>query len=180
LLAGDFTAARWHLDQALQIAQTRSWAGVTAAPLALLGHVAVATGDLMTASDLLEEALARACQVADPCWETWAAHGLGLFCAAIGDPSAALRHLADAVTRSRPTRGGHLWSHIWALTGAARLGRRLDDPRHVAWQEEALATAQRCGMRALTTELLQVSDIRSSPTAIGRDPPENDGGTAGP
>ena len=180
LLAGDFTGARGHLDQALQIAQTRSWAGVTAAPLALLGHVAVATGDLMTASDLLEEALARACQVADPCWETWAAHGLGLFCAAIGDPSAALRHLADAVTRSRPTRGGHLWSHVWALTGAAHLGRRLDDPRHVAWQEEALATAQRCGMRALTTQLLQDSGYQELSYGHRPRPPENDGGTAGP
>ena len=70
LLAGDFAAARGHLDQALQMAQTRFWAGVTAAPLALLGHVAVATGDLVTARDLLQEAVTRACQVADPCWET--------------------------------------------------------------------------------------------------------------
>jgi len=157
LLAGDFPAARAHLDQALQIAQTRSWAGVTAAPLALLGHLAVATGDLVTARDLLEEALARACQVADPCWETWAAHGLGLHAAASGDQSAALHHLADAVTRSRPARGGHLWSHVWAMTEAARLGRRLGDPRHMAWQEEALTTAERCGMRALTSQLRQVS-----------------------
>jgi tetratricopeptide (TPR) repeat protein len=153
LLAGDFPAACGHLDQALQIAQTRPWAGVTAAPLALLGHVAVATGDLVTARDLLEEALARACQVGDPCWETWAAHGLGLHAAASGNPSAALHHLADAVARSHPTRGGHLWSHVWALTDAARLGRRLGDTRHVAWQEEALATAQRCGMRALAGQL---------------------------
>ena len=159
LLARDFSAARGHLDQALQIAQTRSWAGVTAAPLALLGHVAVATGDLVTARDLLEEALARACQAADPCWETWAAHGLGLHAATAGDLSAALQYLADAVTRSRPARGGHLWSHVWALTDAARLGRRLDDPRHVAWQDEALATAQRCGMLALTSRLLQVPAI---------------------
>jgi len=157
LLAGDFAAARGHLGQALQIAQTRSWAGVTAAPLALLGHVAVATGDLVTARGLLEEALARACQVGDPCWETWAAHGLGLQSAASGDPGAALHHLADAVARSRPARGGHLWSHVWAMTDAARLGLRLSDPRHVAWLEEALAIAQRCGMRALTSQLLKVS-----------------------
>jgi hypothetical protein len=155
LLAGDLPAARGHLDQALQIAQTRSWAGVTAAPLALLGHAAVANGDLVTARDLLEEAMAHACQVGDPCWETWAAHGLGLHAAASADPAAALHHLADAVTRSRPARGGHLWSHVWAMTDAARLGRQLGDPRHVGWQEEALATAQRSGMRALASQLLE-------------------------
>ena len=158
LLAGDFPAARGYLGQALQIAQTRSWAGVTAAPLALLGHAAVATGDLVAARDLLEEALARACQVGDPCWETWAAHGLGLHAAGSGDPGAARRYLADAVNRSRPARGGHLWSHVWAMTDAARLGRQLGDPRHVTWQEKALATAQRCGMRALTSQLLQNAD----------------------
>jgi hypothetical protein len=118
----------------------------------------VAAGDLVTARDLLEEALARACQVGDPCWETWAAHGLGLHAAASGDPGAALHYLADAVTRSRPSRGGHLWSHVWALADAARLGRHLGDPRHVGWQEEALATAQRCGTRALTGQLLQPAD----------------------
>jgi len=154
LLTGDLPAAREYLDQALQIAQTRSWAGVTAAPLALLGHVAVAAGDLEAARDLLEEALARACQVGDLCWETWAAHGLGLHALAIDDPSAALHHLADAVTRSRPSHGGHLWSHVWALTDAAHFGRDFGDPRHAAWQEEALTTAQRCGMRALTDQML--------------------------
>src|SRR5215472_6123079 len=76
--------------------------------------------------------------------------------AAAGDLSAALQYLADAVTRSRPARGGHLWSHVWALTDGERLGRRLGDPRHVAWQDEALATAQRCGIRALTSQRLQV------------------------
>ena len=78
--------------------------------------------------------------------------------AAAGDLSAALQYLADAVTRSRPARGGHLWSHVWALADAAPLGRHLGDPRHVAWQEEALTTAQRCGMRALTSQLLQNAD----------------------
>ena len=54
--------------------------------------------------------------LADPCWETWAAHGLGLHAIAAGDEAAALSHLADAITRSRPQRDGHLWSHVWALT----------------------------------------------------------------
>src|SRR5262249_32277563 len=135
LLAAGFPAARGRLDPAPQGPQPRSWAGAPAAPFALLGHLAVATGDLVTARDLLEEALARACQVADPCWETWAAHGLGLHAAAAGDLSAALQHLADAVTRSRPARGGHPWSHVWAPIDAARLRRRLGDPRHLARPE---------------------------------------------
>ena len=48
---------------------------------------------------------------------------------------------------------------IGALADAARLGRELGDPRHAAWQQEALATAQRCGMRALASQLLPGADL---------------------
>ena len=66
LLAGDLQTARTQLEEALQIARARAWAGVTAAPLSLLGHVAVAEGNLDAACELLEQAFALACQVADP------------------------------------------------------------------------------------------------------------------
>jgi tetratricopeptide (TPR) repeat protein len=157
LLAGDLPTARAHLRDALQVARARVWAGVTAAPLALLGHVAVAEGDLDAARDLLQQAFARACQVADPCWETWAAHGLGLHAAAAGHETSALSHLADAITRSRPQRGGHLWSHVWALTDAIPLAQRAGDPRAPAWHDEALTTAQRSGMRSLAGKLHQLA-----------------------
>jgi hypothetical protein len=157
LLAGDLPAARTHLENALHIARARAWAGVTAAPLALLGHVAIAEADLDAARELLEQAFVRACQIADPCWETWAAHGLGLHAAAAGDEASALSHLADAITRSRPQRGGHLWSHVWALTDTVPLARRTGDPRAPAWHDEALTTAQRSGMRSLARDLLQMT-----------------------
>jgi hypothetical protein len=99
----------------------------------------------------------RACQAADPCWETWAAHGLGLHAAAAGDDTAALTHLADAIARSHPQRGGHLWSHVWALTDTIPLARRAGDPRAQAWHDEALTIAQRSGMRSLTRQLLQLA-----------------------
>jgi hypothetical protein len=157
LLAGDFSAARGHLDQ-----RCRSHRHVPGSASRRPARAARSCRGgyryLVTARDLLEEALARARQVGDPCWETWAAHGLSLHAAASGDPIATLHYLAEAVARSRPSRGGHLWSHVWALTDAARLGRHLGDPRHVAWQEEALATAQRFGMQALTSRLLQNAD----------------------
>jgi hypothetical protein len=41
---------------------------------------------------------------------------------------------------------------------AAALGRRMGDQHHAAWQEEALATAQRCGMRALAGRLEQAGE----------------------
>ena len=157
LMAGDLPAARTHLEDALQIARARAWAGVTAAPLALLGHLAIAEGDLDAAHELLEQAFARACQIADPCWETWAAHGLGLRAAAAGEEASALSHLADAITRSRPQRGGHLWSRVWALTDAVPLARRAGDPRAQVWYDEALATAQRSGMRSLACDLRQLA-----------------------
>ena len=41
------------------------------------------------------------------------------------------------------------------LEDAVPLARRADDPRAQSWHDEALATAQRSGMRSLTRELLQ-------------------------
>lgn len=157
LLAGEPSSARRYLEESLDVARSRAWAGVTAAPLALLGHVAVAEQDLDSARDLLDDAFERACQVADPCWETWAVHGLGLHAQAAGDDLSALAHLADAVARSRPQRGGHLWSHVWALTDAVRVARRTGDTRAEEWHAEALASAQRCGMRALADQLAQLN-----------------------
>ena len=119
--------------------------------------MAVAEGNLDAARELLEQAFALACQVADPCWETWAAHGLGLHAVAAGDEASALSHLADAIKRSRPQRGGHLWSHVWALTQAVPLARHAADPRAEPWYDEALTTAQRSGMRSLARDLLQLS-----------------------
>jgi DNA-binding SARP family transcriptional activator len=153
LLADNLGAARARLHEALSIAETRAWAGVTAAPLALLGHAAVRAGELDSAHELLEDALAKASQIADPCWETWAAHGLALHSAARGDPSAAVNHAADAIHRSRPERGGHLWSHVWALADGTNLALQTADARAAEWREEALTTALRCGMRGLAARV---------------------------
>jgi hypothetical protein len=153
LLADDLDAARRHLQEALSIAETRAWAGVTAAPLALLGHTAVRAGELGSALELLEDALAKASQIGDPCWETWAAHGLALHSAACSDARAAVNHAADAIHRSRPERGGHLWSHVWALTDGTELASLAADSRATHWRDEALTTALRCGMHGLAVRL---------------------------
>jgi hypothetical protein len=108
LLAYDLDAARRHLREALSIAETRAWAGVTAAPLALLGHA------------------------------------------------------ADAIHRSRPERGGHLWSHVWALTDASTLASLFADARAATWHDEALATTLRCGMRGLAARLASDEPVRRS------------------
>ena len=57
----------------------------------------------------------------------------------------------------RPYRGGHLWSHVWALTDTVPLARRAGGPRALAWHNEALTTAQRSGMRSLARDLLQLA-----------------------
>jgi tetratricopeptide (TPR) repeat protein len=156
LLNGDFVTAQKYLEESLGVANARSWAGVVAAPIALLGHVAVATAALTTAKELLDDAFARACQIGDACWETWAAHGLGLLAEAEGDPEGALVHLADAVARSEPPRAGHLWSHVWALSDATRLAQLNADDREAVWREAGLALAQRCGMQSLAARLAGV------------------------
>jgi DNA-binding SARP family transcriptional activator len=155
LLGGDHRAALERLERARYLTKARAWAGVTAAPLALLGHLAIADGDLENADAVLDEAYESACQVGDPCWETWASHGLAKLAAARGDEADALRRFAEADERSDPMRGGHLWSRVWALADAARVAAMIGDARATAWRDEALLTAQRAGMRELAASLVE-------------------------
>jgi DNA-binding SARP family transcriptional activator len=153
LLDDKLDRARQCFEHAHQLATDRAWAGVTPGPLALLGHIAVLRGDLDRAAEILDSALEAADHAADPCWETWAAHGLARLATARGDLAAALERFADTDRRSSPDRGGHLWSRVWALSDAAALARAARDPRADPWHTEALAAAQRSGMRDLLEKL---------------------------
>jgi DNA-binding SARP family transcriptional activator len=149
LLDGDLASARARLEHGRRLATDRAWASATPGPQSLLGHVAVLERRLDDADDLLHGAFAAACQVADPCWETWAAHGLARLAAARGDERTALAQYGETARRSDPSRGGHLWSRVWALADGAAAAGPAGDPRAGPWREEALTTAQRCGMREL-------------------------------
>jgi len=143
---GELTPARKRLERSRQLIAERAWAGLSAAPLSLLGHIAVLEEDPGRAADLLDTAFESACQAGDPCWETWSAHGLARLASAGGDTGTALTGYADTIHRSSPQRGGHLWSRVWALVDAAAAARAAGDERAGAWYREALETAQRTGM----------------------------------
>ena len=146
MLSGELAPARKRLEHSRQLIAERAWAGLSAAPLSLLGHIAVLEEDLGQAADLLDTAFESACQAGDPCWETWSAHGRARLASARGDTATALTRYADTIDRSNPQRGGHLWSRVWALADAAVTARTAGDERAGAWHREALETAQRTGM----------------------------------
>jgi len=153
MLGGELTLARKRLERSRQLIAERAWAGLSAAPLSLLGHIAVLEDNLGQAADLLETAFESACQADDPCWETWSAHGLARLASARGETTTALTRYADTIYRSSPQRGGHLWSRVWALVDAAATARIAGDERAGAWYREALETAQRTGMSDHLTAL---------------------------
>jgi hypothetical protein len=141
------------LEHSRQLIAERAWAGLSAAPISLLGHIAILEDNLDQAADLLDTAFESACQAEDPCWETWSAHGLARLASARGDTVSALTRYAETIYRSSPQRGGHLWSRVWALVDAAATARTAGDERAGAWYREALETAQRTGMSDHLTAL---------------------------
>jgi DNA-binding SARP family transcriptional activator len=153
IVDGDLASARRDLEHGHRVAAERAWASVTPGPQALLGHVAILDRRFEDADDLLLSAFEGACQAEDPCWETWSTHGLALLASSRGDRAAALAQYTEVVRRSEPGRGGHLWSRVWALTDAVTTARASGDHRAESWYDEALTTAQRCGMRDLVEAL---------------------------
>ena len=75
LLCSETSDARQVLQQSLELATSRSAAASMPAPESLLGHLDLADGNLDSAHKLLEHAFTLACQVDDPCWQSWAQRG---------------------------------------------------------------------------------------------------------
>src|SRR6185437_289794 len=107
------------------------------------------------AAELLEQAVARACQRGGPCWEARGARGLALVAEAAGETERAIAMLAEARARSGRLAEPYLWLDGYILDAQCDLGRRHNHPETAAWVEALRTLASRSGMRELTLRSLQ-------------------------
>lgn len=155
LFRGVLDAAAEQLDASIKLAEQDHWLAFLPWPQALRGEVQLARADPAGATELLQHAFARACQLGDPCWEGMAARGLALVAEATGDTERAFALLADARARSGRLAEPYLWLDGYILDAQCELGRRHGHPETGVWIETLRNLACRSGMRELILRSLQ-------------------------
>jgi tetratricopeptide (TPR) repeat protein len=149
LLRGRLDDAAAHLDASIRLAEQDHWLAFAPWPQALRGELHLASGDVDGAEALLRQSFARACQVADPCWEGTATRGLALVADARGDAAESFRLLADAERRANRHADPYVWLDGYILDARCALGLRHRHPETARWIEQLRELASRTGMKEL-------------------------------
>ncbi|MBB5787815.1 AfsR/SARP family transcriptional regulator [Jiangella mangrovi] len=124
LLRDERHQATMAADRSLQLAHEQRWMAFLPWPQALRGEVDLRNGDLGAAADAFEQSWVLGCQVGDPCWEGFAARGLGLLNAGRGDQHAATEWLTEATVRCNRVTDRYHWMQGHVLDTA--IGTALD------------------------------------------------------
>lgn len=149
VLRDERAAALAVLDQACAVAQDLGWTSFLPFPRAQRAEVLLRDGDLDGADTALEGAYALACQVGDPCWQSYALRGRGLLAAARGDDGTALDLLTEAPAVGRRQRDAHSWVEAHCLDALCGFAVARGLPSAAGWVDELDAFAARRGMREL-------------------------------
>jgi DNA-binding SARP family transcriptional activator len=149
VLRDEREAALAALDRACAVAQDLGWTSFLPFPRSQRAEVLLRSGDLDGADAGLEGAYALACQVGDPCWESYALRGRGLLAAARGDDAAALDLLTEAPRACRRQRDAHSWVEAYCLEALCGFAVPRGLPSAAGWVDELEAFAARRGMREL-------------------------------
>ncbi|WP_136708982.1 BTAD domain-containing putative transcriptional regulator [Agromyces sp. H66] len=149
LLRGELVEARDALVLACSTAREIGWTAFVPFPQALLAEVDVLEGDVEAAEAGFDHSYALACQVGDPCWESYALRGRGLVAAARGDDASALDLLAEAPRASRRIPDTHAWVDAFCLDALCDFAVARGLPAASDWVDELEAFASRRGMREL-------------------------------
>lgn len=165
LLQGEPALAIARLQDATRLCEQGRWLSLLPWPQALLGEALLAGGDVDAAAEVLEQAFARACHLADPCWEGTAARGLALVSEARGEVEGAFDRLEDARVRSRRAGDPYVWLDAYILDAMATIGIRHRHPRTAEWVSQLQSLAERTDMRELTVRALVHAARLGSPQA---------------
>jgi DNA-binding SARP family transcriptional activator len=149
LLRRELRPARTALESACATARALAWTSFLAFPQSLLAEVDLLEGDLEAAEDRIEHSYALACQVGDPCWESYALRVRGLLAEVRGDDAAALALLTEAPRASRRLPDTHAWVEAYCLEALCDFGVQRSLPDATRWVDELEEFAARRGMREL-------------------------------
>jgi DNA-binding SARP family transcriptional activator len=155
LLRGDHRTAADQLDASIALAESAHWLAFLPCPQAMRGEVLLAEGDVDAAESMLQQAFARACQLADPCWEGMSARALALVADARGHPREAFALLTDARLRADRLPDRYTWLDGFILDAQCVLGLRHGHPQTQEWVQSLRDLASRTGMRALLRSSLR-------------------------
>jgi hypothetical protein len=148
LLRGESVAAAT-LETACSVAVDVGWTSFLPFPRALLAEAWLHHGDLEGASAAFEHAHATACQVGDPCWESYSLRGQGLLAAARADDGLALDLLVAAPAVCRAVRGAHDWVEGYCLEALCRFAVGAGLAEAASWVDDLEDFAARRGLREL-------------------------------
>jgi hypothetical protein len=109
----------------------------------------LAAGDLDAAGAAFDHAYATACQVGDPCWESYSLRGQGLLAAVRGEDSLALDLLTAAPAACRKVRDAHDWVQGYCLDALCGFAAAAGLAETASWVEELEVFAARRGLREL-------------------------------
>ncbi len=154
LLRGDLDQAVVDLETSIELAESDRWLAFLPWPQALRGEVELARADPERASQHLQQAFARACQLGDPCWEGIAARGIALAAEMAGEPERALELLGDARVRCNRLSDPYVWLDGHILDAQCTLGLRHRHPETSRWIGQLHELASRAGMRELVVRSL--------------------------
>ena len=148
LLRGE-SAAGASLEAACSTAAEIGWTSFLPFPRALLAQVWLEAGDLDAARAAFDHAYATACQVGDPCWESYSLRGQGLLAAARGEDDLALDLLTAAPAACRRARDAHDWVQGYCLDALCGFAVASGLAEATSWVEELEDFAARRGLREL-------------------------------
>jgi tetratricopeptide (TPR) repeat protein len=154
LLRGDLDNAALQLENSIELAESDRWLAFVPWPQALRGEVELARFNPDGASEHLQQAFARACQLGDPCWEGMAARGIALATELAGDPEEAFHLLADARIRCNRLSDPYVWLDGYILDAQCVLGLRHQHPETSRWIGRMHELASRTGMKELVVRSL--------------------------
>jgi hypothetical protein len=151
---GNLDSATLLLNQAIELAQDASWLAFVPWPQAFLGEIQLERGDHPSASRILEQAFARACQIGDPCWEGVTGRGLALVAEARGETKRAFRVLEDAARRCTRLSDTYVWAEAYILDSQSSLGLVHGHENTSDWIEKLYDLTSRTGMRELQVKAM--------------------------